>query len=338
MIHYLRIVRCDEDLLSSPGQLTLRQFWEEYYRPEFATQSPKSLASDRNCLNNWERYLSEPNRPSGPLLGEITRQHPAPIRLRDAMLDAGRSGSTVRKNWRELKAILALANEKGFCEVPSLPRRRPICPASLAAPRELVSEAELEQLFDNCDRVSYPDTTRHSRLMWRVLLAVDWCFGPRTLDLIRMRWDYVLWHEGLLRFTARKTNKLQGLPMPPVLRQILERWQAMNPNAERLFPSIAVGVRGHFDHKRSRWVNGWRTCWRRDINHGIEPVDFQHIRQAVVSRWRESGVGSWIAGHAERGVSDKHYTQPSQLLRRVIESWEPPRCLREFAERPWSTD
>lgn len=331
----LRVIWSESDLATPPQRLSLRQFWEQYYLSEFGHQSPGSLSSDRNALTHWEQCLAKKDRPAGPLLGELFRKGREPVQLRDKLLSDGLSGSTIRKVWRELKAILNYAIELEFIdEIPTPPRRRGFVAASQAMPRELVGDPLITDMYRNISRVTYPDRSARSRDLWRVLLAVDYTYGPRTIDLVNLPREGLLLGERLLRFRAKKVNKLQGLPIPDWLLEILQRWCA-GRTGERLFE--ALRVRGFYDSTRKRWVNGWRTTWRRDINYGIQPqVDFQDIRQAVLTRWRATGVGSFIVGHAERGVSDKHYTQPSELVKDVVNAWVPPAVLREFAAgRHW---
>lgn len=327
-----RIIRDDSDLNPQGSARTLRQFWEQDYLTTFATQSQGSLIQDRISLNHWERCLGTPERPGGPLLCELSKNHQAPFALRSYMLSRGASGSTILKTWRELRAILNYARDLDLIdEVPTPPRRQGFVPRSLQPDRELVRPEDVERMFHQCESVGYPDRSARSQLMWRVLLAIDWMYGPRTIDLLKLEWSGYLRREKLLRFTAQKVNKLQGLPLPEWLIEILERWSARNRH-ERLFEGLTINQRGFFSRTKQRWVNGWRTAWRRDINAGIDPqIDFQDIRQAMLTRFRASGVGPWIAGHAEKGVSDRHYTQPTELVRNVIEQWEPSAVFREFA-------
>lgn len=50
-------------------------------------------------------------------------------------------------------------------------------------------------------------------LLWRVVLVLQWNYGQRTEDCLRLRWENVLWSDKRIRFRASKTRKLQGLPV-----------------------------------------------------------------------------------------------------------------------------
>jgi hypothetical protein len=311
--------------------MTLRSYYEGVLLPELYDLSKRSLESDRNALNTWERFTSNPDL-QGSTGDELCH---AVIALRDGMAHAGLAPATVNKVWREVKAIFEAAKLDGLVEaVPVIRERRrgkiirgKLVREPAKKQRELISEAELSQLFAQSANATYPRTPRAPDL-WRVALVLFWMYGARTRDFFRnLRWDHVLWSQKLLRFTAQKTQKLQGLPMPDWVAEWLRSIRPVSGGPSRVFAGFDTP--GSFRLAKQRWREGYYTTWRRDISEGLERVTFKHFRERIVSRFNavHPGMGHWMAGHSI-GSLQMAYDQPTDKIRELIEAVPVPACFR----------
>lgn len=315
-----------------PGTSTsLRDYYQSVLLHDLRDLSRRSLESDRNALSNWERFTSNPCI----LSSSVDELCDAVRELRDGLLIQGRSPATINKNWRELKAMFEAACADGFCSaVPMIRERRRgrVVKGKLAveppkAQRECITAEECNRLYQACEHATYPALPR-SVERWRVLLYLFWCYGARTHDFIRhLRREHVLESDRLLRFTASKTSKLQGLPLTDLGLSLLKSILPSSGSA-RIFPG--------FNSKgcqlaSGRWKSGYYTAWRRDIvpQAGIHTrITFKHFRERVVTKYNalHSGLGHWIAGHSV-GALAAAYDLPTDQIRAVIDSADVPSCF-----------
>lgn len=309
--------------------LTLRSYYESCLLPELSEQAPSSLKEDRTALNHWERLTDNPDIRT---IGDEQLRA-----VRDQMIEAGYADATINKTWRELRAMLAAANDDGFIDsTPYLKQRqkgrRVRCRLVQEQPkrqREIVTEAELERLWIACKHATYPKGGQFpAPLLWRSLLVVMWTYGARTLDVLKhLEWDEILWTQKLFRLHAHKTRKIQGLPITPAVEKHLRQ---IKGHANRVFPGF--NSPGCFLHKTGKWKRGFYTTWKNEIcrNAGIEiPIQLKHFRERVVTHYNEiePGLGAWIAGHFVPGVTAQNYDLPTKRIRDVIESAPVPACF-----------
>jgi len=198
--------------------------------------------------------------------------------------------------------------------------------------RQLITEEELERLWLACRYATYPSGGQFpAPLLWRVSLVLFWTYGPRTLDVFSMRHsENIRLRDKLIKFTAQKTQKLQGLPITPIVDQHL---RSIKGHAERLFPGFNY-TGSHLVRER-RWKPGYYTTWRKEICAAaglVEPVLFKNFRQRVVTKYDaiQRDLGKWIAGHFIPGVSAQNYALPTDEIRHAICSAPVPECFYQI--------
>lgn len=319
--------RPPDDSQPDPAEtITLRRYYDGWIFPLIQHQSKRSLESDRNALNHWERHTH--NRD----IREVDRFDLE--QLRDGILRDGSSEETVNKVWRELAMMLGVAEEEGFiARVPKIGIRMK---SRLVRPkpkiqRETVCNDEVEFLWRGCAKATYPSECWHpSPKVWRVAIVLFYVYGPRTSDVFaRLTWDNVKFRDRMIQFEANKTHKLQGLPLTDL---VADHLRSIRSNRERIFHGFnSSGCLLKGEIKR-----GYRATWRFEIGADDleEPVRFKHFRESMITRYNSisSGrlIGNWIAAHQIPGVSAQNYDLPTKDVRDAIEAATVPDCFKEI--------
>lgn len=321
----------------APGtSVTLRMYYESVLLPDLRDEqfglASRSLKEDRIAINHWERCTGNP---------DLLSVEPEHIELlRDRMLQAGAAAPTINKTWRELKSMFSAAVEDGFCHQVPLPRQRRqgrrmrsrLVKEHPKRQREIITEEELTRLWRACRHATYPRGRQFpAPLLWRVALVLFWTYGARTTDFLqRLKWEDVRFGDRLLLFTARKTTKLQGLPLTPIVEKHL---RSIKGHAERVFPGF--NSPGCYLRARRKWKRGYNATWRGEIQAAaglLQQVTIKNFRERVVTRYNaiHAGLGSWIAGHYMPGVTAQNYDLPTDQIRDLICSAPVPACFAEI--------
>lgn len=308
-------------------ELTVRDFYQDTVLPVIQhEQSPRSLAEDRIALNHWERITGD------PAIRKVNRDHIT--QFRDGLLRRKCSPGTVNKYWREIKAILSWASaEQVIGQVPSLSHRSTsrLIKEQPKRQRESLSDEEVTALYLACKKATYPAGGQvPAPKLWRTAIVLWWHYGARTLDVVReLTWDNVHFEDRLLKFTAMKTRKLQGLPLTDL---VIEHLNSIKRSSHQIFAGFQTT--GHYSRKRNRWKRGYYTTWRNEIQPEakLQGIEIKHFRETMLTRNNgiEAGLGNWIAGHYMPGVSAQNYDLPTRRIREAIESIEPPACFYDL--------
>jgi len=314
----------DPDAPTSPVR-TLDDVYHELKPQLPLSLSRRTLVEHRTALKHWREATGDPD------LAQVTRK--TITRLRDYLVGLGLSAATINKTWRTLRALFRFACEelRWIEEIPAVSYKMQSRLIFEAAPqhREVLTHAEIEQLWQNCLLARYPLV--EPCLTWRTFLVLMWSYGMRTDDLVQLPRSAILWTQKLVRFAADKTSKLQGLPLTPLVEWHLQRYLAAVPSdSPRLFPGLKK--RGHVNRRTGKQYAGYYTAWNEVISHGVEPrVLLKHLRQAMVSELNDVGlgddIGGWAAGHSAKGVTAKNYDNPSQRVRRAFLARPVPPCF-----------
>lgn len=314
--------------------ITVRSYYESVLLPEIkGDQEKSSLKEDRTALNHWERVIGEVD------IRDVDRS--TLQRFRDGLEATGTmSEATINKTWRELKPIFSTACEEELIpRVPTIGRRmrsKLIRKENVKRQREMINVDDVTALWKACSHATYPRAGGYqppTPKLWRVLMVLLWTYGPRTLDLLNLDWSDVEFGSRLIRFTAQKTGKLQGLPMTD---NIIAHLQSIHrQNARRVFHGFKS--HGCLMAQTGKWKPGYYTTWRNEIQPqaGLsEPVYFKNFRQRVVNDYNAQfpsiKLGSWIAGHSMQGVSAVNYELPTKQIREAIEAAPIPECFHEI--------
>lgn len=352
---------------SPPSQdaepLTLRQFYEGHLFPVRERRiSERTLDSDMEAISAWERFTDNTN------LRSLDWSSPVAIRttlryLRTqlqkyvrGMEQAGLAASTINKRLRHLRTMLRKAadpiDHALLLHVPDLGTDFTgtssgwKMPESRLAPRATITMEEMEALF------KATDASNDSHL-WKSIIVLLWSYGARTEDtFLRISWDLVDLNKWLMRFTANKTSKLQGVPLTPLTQAVLLSLK------DRGHSGAVFGVlkKGTWT-KSSGWKPGYYTSWSRDIlpagrfqvNRG--PEDFQaacnvvenvrpnllfhHFRKTMVTELNiySAQAGNWVAAHYMPGVSEQFYDTPTERIAKAVQAREDerlPQCWKDY--------
>lgn len=312
---------------SSTPQLGLRGYYEKHILPEIQDQqTTSSLLSDRVALKHWERITSDPP------LTQINQNHLASFR--DGLLAKDLSPATVNKYWRELRSIFNWAADEDYIpKAPSISRRSKskLVVELPKVQRETLSIEEVTRLFKACRKATYPAGGElPAPKLWRTAIVLWWFYGARTMDILKhLQWGNVHWNDRLLKFTAQKTGKLQGLPLTDL---VIAHLQSVKRNSKHIFSGFRTP--GYFRKETGDWKRGFYTTWRHEIQPAasLSEIDIKHFRETMVTRNNgiEAGLGNWIAGHYMPGVSAQSYDLPTQRIRDAIERTPVPDCFNEI--------
>lgn len=311
--------------LFAPDQaagLTLRQAFEKYVLPDIPPENRGTLGAYRTALNHWEKLADNP--PIDVVTDDTLRK------FRDDLLATGAKISTVRKTWRQLRPIFRRVgprhdrNPQGAELLEKLPYLKlPEEPEK--APRD-VSNSELSRVWESCSVASWPC---HDGIppaaRWRALIAVFYNCGPRTQDVVRLRWQDIDFKAKLLTFTTRKTKRGQRIPMNSVLIAHLEAIKGNALAKDKLFPGFG---------RRVRLYETWKLIQQAA---GIEkPIEFRDLRETCNTRYRRFGadVACVVLGHKARGVNERYYWNPTKQVRDAARRLTQPKAFQKILSAP----
>lgn len=355
----LKFKQADEpgELLDFSNVVTLRQFYEAYVLPEIKyEQAARSLDSDRDALNRWERYTLNPDFRS--VNAETLHNFKCA-----ALKPAGTcEATTVNKTWRELKAIFEVAKELELIKkVPriGLKKKSKLCKVGPKQQRDPINQTELSRIYQTgCASATYPaNSTFPAPLLWRAAVVLFWTYGARTLDFLRfLRWCDVDYDKSLITFNAMKTSKLQGLPMTPA---VLAHLQAIEPARHAHESPIFKGMQStgcylanhvvngqRVPRPRQYWKRGFYATWNSEVlpNAGVLPeAGPEKLRDVIREKWGEKTapliwlkhfretmltelndlsqaqlIGNIVAAHYDATVSGQSYDLPTKRVREAI--------------------
>ncbi len=311
----------------SEQPLRLRGYYEKFILPEIKEeQSASSLMQDRVALNHWEALTDD------PVIDQVSREHV--IAYRDGLIKKGLSPATINKCWREVRAMFNWAEEEEvISKAPAISRRSKskLVKQPPKMQRETLSIEEVTRLYRACARATYPVGGEvPAPKLWRTAIVLWWFYGARTMDVIgKLSWENIHWNDRLLKFSAQKTGKLQGLPLTDL---VISHLKSIKRNSRLVFPGFKT--KGCFLRGSQTWKNGYYTTWRRDIQGtaNLSGIYIKHFRETMVTRNNgiEAGLGNWIAGHYMPGVSAQNYDLPTQRIRDAIDRTPVPDCFNEI--------
>jgi len=215
--------------------LTLREAFDQYLAPDVRMRARATQDGYRRAIRSWEAIIGHTD--------VRTLDDRTVSQFRDALTDSGLSPSTVRGRFRYLHAILnRLApahphNRRGlgiiprvpFCALPKVERKFP----------RTASMEELSRLYHACGVATWPPRLPFPPAdWWRTFLVTLYNAGPRRRDLECLRTEDVSFEHQTLRFAARKTGKLQVIPLNKVaLAHLQAIWSDRHRPDETLFRS-----------------------------------------------------------------------------------------------------
>ncbi|MFZ1011413.1 MAG: tyrosine-type recombinase/integrase [Candidatus Sulfotelmatobacter sp.] len=312
----------------NPADYSLRRAFDVFLKPELVAvgRAAGTLEAYATGLKHWEALTK--NTP----VGKIDRCDVEAFR--DGLLEAGNSGATVRKYWAHLRAILRrlapaeTRNQQGEGIISRVPWMR--LPAAREKMPRIASFLELNALYDACQVATWPlekATSILPRILWRTFLVLAYNYGPRTKDLWRLTWAAVDWERESLRFQAKKTSKLQGLPLNDATRIHLRRIQP----APSVLGTVERTTVFHPTRGNAQFYREWQK-----INAAASlsvPMECRDLRETCASNYERiaPGVGAWILGHAARGVTSRFYLNPTPQVIDAVQKLPQPEAFLEPA-------
>jgi integrase len=215
-----------------------------------------------------------------------------------------------------LRASLALVAEDFHLRVPPMPsqlgRGRMKTKKAILTPDQvghLLSAAILDQhrgLYYAFPFLTGVRPSEQLALLWR---DVDLDAGVIRIRRMQER-------DGSITDTTKTAAGTRDVPMSPLLKTLLQRWQPICPSRERVFPGL--GAPQVAQHKKRgvplSYTNFRNNYWRPAfIALGLPYVTPHSARHAFISTLQakgiEVGLVAKLAGHSNATVTLTHYTQ-----------------------------
>ncbi len=318
--HSIKLYRPENDTPEKPSsRLTLRQLYDEHLAVEVKTRSRKTEQDYQTILSDWERLMNDLP------VSELSRSTLLEFRERlqlEKVNGKFRSPATINKKFRVLGRFVRLCwppdshNPGGLnlCDYFLLPSR---LPEEETLPR-IFSYEELNSLYRACDAQTWP--RRNPAIIWKTIIVMHHCLGPRTYDLLELNWEDVDWDFkglGAVSFQATKTRKLQRLPLAPVARKHLEKLKEVSLSSKKVFPG--------FSYSNTTTVNRhWKKLAKRAGLSGNPHMEDMRKTCNTDYNDRWPGVGDWILGHSLGGVNARNYYNPTRIVLKAVQELPRP--------------
>lgn len=294
-------------------------FCKEWQGPQLrvigSSAESRSVSRDKKC------------RSHRPTLSTIDREW-----LRDFrtwLLDARQLAKiTANKRVATVSAIIAAAEADGL--VDRVPRLEKL-PCDPANKKVSFAAGELDAFYRACRHVEWPDSTELSVVRWKTAIVLFATYGARCQDVVSheacksgLMWssvltdpvcpedETVLWEYGWLRFRQAKTG---GVVCVPLTRDAARHLAVLR--------SARDGEDGRvIDFPLS--PDGWYGQWWAIRSAAAVAAGSERLRSADVHNFRDTAttwhnrvtprIGPYFTGHAQGGVSERHYHLPFGAL------------------------
>lgn len=137
-------------------------------------------------------------------------------RYRDFRATSGVSSSTVKRDLKAIRSVLALARRQGL--ILHNPADEIDLPLVTSQEREVFTPAELRNILSE------------ATLDWKTAILLGYYTGARLGDVISLRWDNVDLERGVIFFLQGKTGKKIEVPIHPDLEAHLLSIAGDNPH------------------------------------------------------------------------------------------------------------
>lgn len=315
----IRIFCPDEfDTPKRPLELmSLRQMFTDKIQPEMKNRD--TIKEYLTLISEWEELTD--NLPiteiTKPLLSEFQEQL-----TQQKWRGEFRKSATINKKFRYMRRLVRLCwpadshnpGGLGACGYFVFPDQLDEDNDELPY---IFTNSELNRLYAACEKQTWPK--RQAALTWRTILVTHFCTGPRTFDLMslkRRNVDFEFKEVGSITYRARKTKKLQRVPLHASahahLKQLCRKLEG-----EQLFPG--------FERTNKTTI---RRHWRKlreqagITAHAVMEDMRKTCNTAYNDRW--PGVGDFILGHRLSGVNARHYYNPSRKVFRAVQKLRVP--------------
>lgn len=177
-------------------------------------------------------------------------------------------------------------------------------------PNNPLSSVRRPKIQNRRERRLYPDeldalltacaASRNTLLRPLILFALE--TGMRRGELLRLRWDHILWDKRTLRIPITKNGCPRTIPISTRALSVLEELRpqrVMRADAARVFPTTEEAV---------------KLAWHRlTVRANVDDLHFHDLRHEAVSRLFEHGLSvpevALISGHKDARMLFR-YTHP----------------------------
>jgi integrase len=299
---------------------------------ELATGHPLQFKSVEEFLNSWvagrvgaraEATLFKYRQAVREFLGHLGKRAVLPlnaigssdcIAFRDRCTGLGRTPSSVTNLLKCLSAAFESAKKEG--SIPHNPWNAvPVLKDPEKRRRQVFTPQQIRALIDAASE------------SWRGLILFGYFTGLRLQDIVNLKWENLDIESGMLRITARKTNKDVTLALHPDLRGWLEVQKKLsgegyvleelkNKSATHLSRSFTrfmgrAGVTGELIRKA-----------KGNSGHNLSGLTFHSLRHTFISAMANAGVSEElrmeIVGQATGAVHKIYTHHEAERLRAAI--------------------
>ena len=329
-------------------EMRLSQAFEEFLLPHLTRNrcSPSHIQQYRTVIKQWRELTDDP--PVVEIDDECLQN------FVDALMAwyewrGCRGNMTTRKRLDHLRHILRACCRRGYSNkrgqlsgnqlIEDLPLAIP--PDADIKKKRVADLSEIGKGYDACEIARWPQSTvfRPAPVaLWRLLWVLSYTYGPRTEDLLSLRWDSIHWDSlcpadeiarlewkfGWLVYTPKKTRRHKPtplrLPLTECARLHLESLRSLRlrrPDG----PIFGFPTNKRDLHKQRRAI--WRQA-------GIdEGYTFQELRKTCSTTWNDlrPGLGEHVTGHAPRGVNAVHYDTDLRRLCQLVPQFPQPEAF-----------
>ena len=172
-----------------------------------------------------------------------------------------------------------------------------------------IKEGDLAEFIEKVQGISIPGREREAQRA-RDYMMLTLLYGTRKEELMRMRWDWINWDDGVIVIpaSATKQKRAQPLPLTSWTRAILEA-------------RLAANIRGHAyvfpGEKDGQPVTNIRRSLARAVGEGFKLHD---ARRTLISHTSSLGIHGdrqkAMVGHARVGVTAAYDQREIEQVRR----------------------
>lgn len=228
-------------------------------------------------------------------------------RLRDEMVTAGRSPSTIAHHLNAISVVFRMVQDEWGVDIDN-PTRGVKRPKPNPPRVARLSDEAVTLLLKECDKASSPLVTPI------VKFALE--TGMRRGEILAIKWEDIDWENKKLYLNETKNGESRCIPASNRAIAILKSMP--NASSVRIFPIDAEALRKCYERAVRRAARHWA-----DSRHNpFENLTFHDLRHQALSQLSDLGLNvielAEISGHKTLGML-KRYTHPlhTAILRKI---------------------
>jgi len=237
------------------------------------------------------------NRWHGLLITDIDKSKV--LSLRDDLIKAGRSGSTINHYFNTISVIFQMLTDEWDVKVPNPIKGIKRMPPSAGRSKRVKDEVE-ERLLASCDKLSYT--------LLRAIIEFAIQTGMRRGELMGLTWNDIDISGRRAYLHNTKNGEARQVPLTQRSLNVLQSLE--RGNGGKVFQMSLEVLRNQFERIRADSKASWKDS---GINPFID-LHFHDLRHEALSRLSDLGLNvielSYISGHKTMAML-KRYTHPS---------------------------